>query len=161
MNREWAASQTTLQSHQREAHVHSLFAAALLVGIAVSSVHLLSHVFSDALVENLLWIREFVLSGVTPALRKKLGPLEGVQVFLHQTPHQIGGITPVDGITLVAGKTVLIQQCHKQLKVVFLSVVRRRGHQQQVAGMVPDPLAHLVALGPLHLAAEVVGAHAV
>ena len=64
-------------------------------------------------------------------------------------------------IALVAGKAVLIQQGHEQLEVLLLAVVWCGRHQQQVAGVVAHPLAHLVALGALHLAAVVVGTHSV
>jgi hypothetical protein len=58
-------------------------------------------------------------------------------------------------------EAVLIQQGHEQLEGLVIAVVGRGCHQQQVAGMVSHPLAHVVALGALHFNAEVVGAHAV
>ena len=65
------------------------------------------------------------------------------------------------GVLLLPRKAVLIQQGHEQLEVLVLAVVRGGRHQQQVAGVVAHPLAHVVALGALDLTAEVVGAHAV
>ena len=40
------------------------------------------------------------------------------------------------------------------MEVLFLAVVRRRGHQQEMAGEPREELAESVALGVLHLAAE-------
>ena len=42
----------------------------------------------------------------------------------------------------------------KELKVLFLAVVRRGGHQQEVARQRREQLAEPVALGVLDLAAE-------
>jgi hypothetical protein len=67
----------------------------------------------------------------------------------------------VHGVFLLTREAVLIQQGHEQLEVLVLAVMRRGCHQQEVAGMVSHPLAHVVALGALDLIAEVVGAHAV
>ena len=64
-------------------------------------------------------------------------------------------------IPLLALKAVFIQQGHVELEVLLLAVVRRGRHQQQVAGMVPHPPAHLVALGSLDLPTKGVGTHPV
>ena len=161
MNRKWAACQPPLQGHQREAHIDPLLGAALLVGVAVGAVHLVAHVFSHLLVEHLLRLRELVLGGVAAAFGEQLGSREGVEVFLHQPAHQVGGVAAVHGVLLLPREAVLIQQGHEQLEVLVLAVVWRGRHQQQVASVVAHPLAHVVALGALHLIAEVVGAHAV
>ena len=161
MNGERGTGQPPLQGHQREAHVDPLLATALLDGIAVGAVHLLTHVFSHLFVEHFLRLRELVLGGVAAAFGEQLGSREGVEVFFHQPAHQVGGVAAVHGVLLLPREAVLIQQGHEQLEVLVLAVVRRRRHQQEVAGMVTHPLAHVVALSALHLTAEVVGAHAV
>jgi hypothetical protein len=123
---------------------------------------LFADVLGDLLVEQFLAGAQFVLGGVAAALRGELLAFKGVEVFLHQPVHQVGGVAAVNGVLLLAGKAVLIQQSHEGLEVFVLAFVRRGRHQQQVAGMVPDPLAHLVAHGGgLELPTEVVGAHAV
>ena len=62
---------------------------------------------------------------------------------------------------VLALEPVAVKQRQEQLEVLLLAAVRRRGHQQQVAGDVAEQLAELEALGLLQLAAEVVRAHAV
>jgi len=54
-----------------------------------------------------------------------------------------------------------IQQGHERLEVLLLARVRRRGHQQQVAGDAAEEATELVPLGQLELAAVVVRRHAV
>ena len=64
-------------------------------------------------------------------------------------------------IALLPLKAVFVQQGHVELEVLLLAVVRRGRHQKQVAGMVPHPPTHLVALGALDLPSEGVGTHPV
>jgi hypothetical protein len=51
-------------------------------------------------------------------------------------------------------ETVAIEQGEEELEVLFLAVVRRGGHQQEVARETREELAEPVALGVLDLAAE-------
>ena len=51
-------------------------------------------------------------------------------------------------------EAVAVEQRHEELEVLLLAVVRRGGHQQEVAGEGREQLAQLVALGVLDLAAE-------
>jgi hypothetical protein len=54
-----------------------------------------------------------------------------------------------------------VQERHEELEVLFLAVVRRRRHQQEVPGERREELAELVALGVLDLATEEGGRHLV
>ena len=67
----------------------------------------------------------------------------------------------MDAVAELALEAVGVEQRHEELEVLLLAVVRRRGHQQEVAGERPSELAELVALGLLDLAAEEVRRHLV
>ena len=58
-------------------------------------------------------------------------------------------------------ETVAVEQRHEELEVLFLAVVRRRRHQQEVPRERREQLAEPVALGVLDLAAEERGRHLV
>ena len=58
-------------------------------------------------------------------------------------------------------EAVAVEQRHEELEVLFLAVVRRRRHQQEVPGQRREQLPELVALGVLDLAAEEGGRHLV
>ena len=60
----------------------------------------------------------------------------------------------MDAIAEPAFEAVPVEQRHEELKVLFLAVVRRRGHQQEVPGQPRQQLAELVALCFFDLAAE-------
>jgi len=51
-------------------------------------------------------------------------------------------------------KTVAVEQCHEELKILFLAIVWRRRHQQEMARERREQLAEPVALGVLRLATE-------
>ena len=60
----------------------------------------------------------------------------------------------VHAVAEPALEAVAIEQRHEELEVLFLAVVRRGRHQQEVAGERREQLAEAVALGVLDLAAE-------
>ena len=109
MNGERGTGQPPLQGHQREAHIHPLLGAALLVGVAVGAVHLVAHVFSHLLVEHFLRLGEFVFGCVAAALGEQLRAREGVEVLLHQPAHQVRGVAAVHGVLLLPREAVFIQ----------------------------------------------------
>ena len=65
----------------------------------------------------------------------------------------------MDPITEPTLKTVSIKECHKQLEVLFLAVVRCGRHQEQVAADTPKVLPKLVAFSELHIPAEIGSRH--
>jgi hypothetical protein len=67
----------------------------------------------------------------------------------------------VDAVAEPALEAVAVQQRHEELEVLFLAVVRRRRHQQEVPLSAREQLPELVALGVLDLAAEERGRHLV
>ena len=67
----------------------------------------------------------------------------------------------MNAVPEAALETIAIQKRHEELEVLLLPVVRRRGHQQEVARQRREKLPEPVALGVLHLAAEEGGGHLV
>ena len=57
-------------------------------------------------------------------------------------------------------ETVAVEQRHEELKVLFLAVVRRRRHEQEMAAEPAKLLADPVALRVFDLAPEIAGRHA-
>ena len=60
----------------------------------------------------------------------------------------------MDAVAELALEPVAVEQRHEQLEVLFLAVVRRGGHQQEVAREAREELAQPVALRVADLAAE-------
>ena len=112
----------------------------------------------DVLVEVLLQRGQLVGHGLGDALGEELLALEGEQVLLDHAAHDTAD---VDGLLLLSLESVAVEQSEEELEVLFLARVRRRGHQQQVAGDLAEQLTELEPLGLLQLAAEVVRSHAV
>ena len=85
----------------------------------------------------------------------KSGVPSNLSRFLLDHPaHQVRHVGDVDAVAEPALEAVAVEQRHEELEVLFLAVVRRRGHQQEVARQPRQELAELVALGVLDLAAE-------
>jgi hypothetical protein len=79
------------------------------------------------------------------------GFYEGIkleQVFLDHPSHQIAGVDRVDTVTELALEAVPVEQCHEQLEVLLLPIVRRRREKQKVSCKCGEKLTELVALGP-------------
>ena len=60
-----------------------------------------------------------------------------------------------------AFKDVGIDERHEQLEILVAAIVRRRRHQQEMAGLLADQLSELIALRVLDLIAEQVRRHSV
>ena len=60
----------------------------------------------------------------------------------------------MDSIAEASFKAVAVQERHEQLEVFLLAVVRRRRHEQEVAGKSREQLAEPVALRRLDLAGK-------
>ena len=67
----------------------------------------------------------------------------------------------MDTIPETALETVAVKQCHEELKVLLLAVVRCRRHEQEMAAEFSKLLAQAVALGVFDLATEIAGRHPV
>lgn len=67
----------------------------------------------------------------------------------------------MDAVAEAALKAVAVEQGHEQLEVLFLTVVRRRRHQQEVARPPRQKLSEPIALGVANLAPEETGRHLV
>ena len=63
----------------------------------------------------------------------------------------------MDAVAELAVEAVGIEQRQEELEVLFLAVVRRRRHQQQVAGVRAELLGEVEAPGLFELRAEEVG----
>ena len=112
-----------------EGEADGAFARAVeLVGLA----HFRLHVVGDGLVERGLDVGELVVDRVGPALGKERRAVELDQLLLHHAAHEVGGIHLVDAVAELAVEAVGVEQRQEELEVLFLAVVRRGGHQQQV-----------------------------
>ena len=130
------------------------FARAVeLVGLA----HFRLDVFRDGLVQRGLDVGERVVDGVGLALREQRRAVELDQLLLHHPAHQVGGIDLVDAVAELAVEAVGVEQREEELEVLLLAVVRRGGHQQQVPGVLAEPLGEPEAAGLFELRAEEVG----
>ena len=127
----------------------------------VNAVHLLTHIIGDRGVQALLRCAELVLDGEREPFREQAGALERVELFLHEPAHQVGHVNLAGAFTSDAFETVGVEQRHEQLELVLFAAVGGSGHQQQVAGVLPQFLSHLIPLGLLHLAAPHGRAHLV
>ena len=147
-----AGGEAALQHGQCEAHAVALLAVQLF-----GPVPLIAHVVRDMRIQRFLGRRQVVVGGVGQSRREQLGAVELEQLFLHQAPHQVGHVHARGALAELAVEAVAIQQRHEQLEVLFLAVVRRRSHQQEVAGDRAEQFGQLVALGLLDLAAGEAG----
>ena len=144
---------------KREADIVALLAVRL--GEALHAVHLGADILGDGAVECRLLRRELVLDGVGAALGKERPAVEAQQLLLGQAPHHVFGVGIVDAVAEPPLEAVAVEQRHEQLEVLFLAVVRRRRHQQQMPADLSELLPDLVALGVFDLAAEIGRRHAV
>ncbi len=127
----------------------------------VGAVELLSDVLGDVLVELGLGVREPVGRRVGPALREEARAVEAEHLLLHEAPHHVARVDHVDAVAELALEAVAVEERHEELEVLFLAVVGRRGHQEEVSRQAARELAELVALRLLHLAREEGGRHLV
>ena len=149
--------QAALQDGEREAHG----AGALVVAQGVGAVELVAHVVRHGFVEAGFGSGEPVRHRVRDAFGEERCAVELQQRFLHHAAHEVGRVHLVDAIAEAALEAVWVQQREEELEVLLLAVVRRGGHQQEVAGDAGEQLAQPVALGVGDLAAEEVRGHLV
>jgi len=79
--------------------------------------------------------------------------LRAVGLF-HHPSHQIAHVVDVHAIAKLALEPIAVEERHEQLEVLFLAVVRRRGHQKEMTRDTGEELTQLVPLCVLHLTAE-------
>ena len=115
------------------------------------------HVVGDGLVERGFDVGELVVDRVGPALGEERRAVELDQLLLHHAAHEVGGIDLVDAVAELAVEAVGVEQRQEELEVLFLAVVRRGRHQQQVARVRAELLREAEAAGLFELRAEVVG----
>ena len=120
--------ETPLQDGERKADR----SRALVVLQRLRAVELLTHVLGDFLVEARLGVGELVGNRVGDALGEERPAVELEQVLLHHAAHQVGDLDLVRAIAKFALEAVAVEQCHEELEVLFLAVVRRGRHQQEV-----------------------------
>ena len=128
---------------------------------AADPVHLGPNVVGDGGVQGRLVGRQLVLRGIGPPLRKQGPRVEAKQLLLREAAHHVGGVRVVDAVAEAAFEAVAVEQRHEELEVLLLAVVGRRGHEEEVAAALPEPLADSIAPGVADLAAEPGGRHAV
>ena len=127
----------------------------------LGAIELLAHIVGDFLVELRLGVGELVGDRVGDALREERRGVELQQVLLDHPAHQVRDIRRVNAVAEAALEAIAVEQRHEELEVLFLAVVRRRRHQQEVPRQRREELAEPVALGVLDLAAEEGGRHLV
>ena len=142
--------QPPLKYHQGKAHR----ARTLVILQRLGAVELLADVAGHLAVELGLGVGELVGHRVGDALRKKRRAVELQQALFDHAPHQVGDIDLVNPIAEAPLKAVAIEQGHEELEVLFLAVVGRGGHQQEVTGQRAEELAQAVAPRVLHLPAK-------
>ena len=146
-----------LQDREREADG----AGALLVLKGLGPVELLAHVRGDLRVKASLLGGQMVGDRIGDALREERCPVELEQALLRHPAHEVGDVDCVRAVAEPALEPVAVQQRHEELEVLFLAVVRRGRHQQEVARQRGEALPEAVSLGVLDLAAEKGGGHLV
>ena len=147
-----AGSEPALQRGEGEPD-RALARSRELIGLA----HFRLHVLGDGLVQGGLGVRELVVDGVRLAFGEERRAVELDELLLHHPSHEIGRIDLVDAVAELAVEAVGVEQREEELEVLFLAVVRRRGHEQQVPGLLADALGEPEAAGLLQLRAEEVG----
>src|SRR5690606_37864912 len=102
-------------------------------------------------------VRELVVDSVCPPFREQRRAVELDEFLFHHPPHQVGGIDLVNAVAELAVKAIRIEQSQEQLKVLFLSVVRRGRHQQQMPCLATEAFGKPVSPGLFELGAEEMG----
>jgi len=105
--------------------------------------------------------RELVLGSVGAPLGEEPRPIEADELLLDHPTHHVRRILLVDPVACAPLEAVTVQECQEELERLFVPVVGRGRHQQEVAAVAADDLAQAVALGALDFARLVGGAHPV
>ena len=159
MDRGWRGSQAALQDLKGEADI--VAPARTVLRQPLGAVHLFADIQRDRLVEPGFPGRQFVGNSIGAAFGKERAAVEAVEFLLGQPAHHVRRIDLVHAFAEPALEAVGVEQTHEKLEILFLAIVRRRGHQQEVAGEAPGERAELEALGVFDLLAEKTRRHAV
>ena len=122
----------------------------------VGLTHLGLHVVGDRLVEGGLDVRKRVVDDVRLPLREERRAVELDEFLLDHAAHEVGGVYFVRPVAELAVEAVGVEQRQEELEVLLLAVVRRGGHQEEVAGFAAQPLAQAEAGGLRELRARIV-----
>ena len=150
-------SQTPLQDHEGKAHR----ADAAVVLQFLGAVELLAHVVGHLGVEARFQVGQLVGHGIGAPFGEERRAVELEQLLLDHTPHHVGDVDGMHTVAEAAFEAVGVEQAHEELEILFLAVVGRGRHQQQVARDLAQQLAEAVALGVVDLAAKEGGRHLV
>ena len=96
-------------------------------------VELFADVVGDRAVQAGFGVGQLVGDGVGDALREQGTPVELEKLLFDHPTHEVGHVDLVDAVAEAALKAIAVKQGQEELKVGFLAVVRRCGHQQEMA----------------------------
>ena len=148
-----------MQDLQRKADIDPALLVAL--GEALGPIHFLADIGRHRRIERGLRVRQFVFGGVGAAFGEERSAVELEQLFLGQPAHHVGDIALVDAIAEATLEAVRVEQRHEKLEILFLAVVRRRRHEEEMPAARAEKLPELIALRVFDLAAEEARRHAV
>ncbi len=148
-----AGGQAALQGSEGKADGTLASAVDKLVGLG----ELRFDIFGDGRIERRFGIGELIIDGVGATFWKKRRAVELEQVFLDHAAHEIRNVDLVRTVTELAVKAIGVQQREKELKILFLTIVRGGSHQQKVAGDAAEQFSQLKTLGLADLVAKVAG----
>ena len=151
--------QAALQDLEGETDI--VAASGAVFSQTVCTIHLFAHIMGYGFVEFGFAWRQIVGDGVGATLRKQRAAVEPVQFLLGQAAHHVRGIDLADAFPEAPFETISVEKAHEKLEILFLAVVRRRRHQQKMAGEAASQSTQLVALGVSDLLAEKRRRHAV
>ena len=137
-----AGRQAPLQRGQGETD-RPLARAGELVRLAHFRLHVVGHRF----VERGFEVGQRVVDRVRPAFGKERRAVEPHHLLFHHAAHQVRCIYLVDAIAELAVEAIGVQQRQEELEVLFLAVVRRGRHQQQMPGLGAQPFGKLETPG--------------
>ena len=106
---------------------------ALVVLQRFRSVEFRAHVIGDLFVQPRFRIRQLVRNGLGDPLWKQRSAVEFQKRLLHHAAHEVRRVHGVNAVTESAFEAVAIKKRHEELEVFFFAVMRRCGHQQEVA----------------------------
>ena len=141
--------QPALENLQGEADVMTFL--CIRFGKPLNPVHFLTDIVGNGRVKSGFLKGKRVFDRIGPSFGKERPAIEFQQFFLGQAAHHICGIGIVNTVAETAFKPVTVQKRHEELKILFLTVVRRCRHQQQMAADSAQSLPGLIAFGVLNL----------
>ncbi len=108
-------------------------ARPFIVGERLRTIKFFAYVVRHFPVKFSFGVRKLVRHRIRDAFREERRAVKLEQVFLNHSPHQVRNVCLMNAVAKSAFKAVAVEQRHKELKVLLLSVMRGRSHQQKVA----------------------------